>query len=102
MELREKARDALKSPTHKSFDPDVEIASSHSKRASFSMGRVVPLLGSRPSKGGTSGETTRAFAAAILDSYWHYTNKAIQLYDPKEQATWKPAQEEWRKFLSGR
>ena len=101
-ELREKARDALKSPTHKSFDPDVDIASSHSKRAAFSMARVVPLLGSRPQKPGTSGDMTRAFAAEILDSYWHYTHKAIQLYDPKDPLTWKPAQEEWRKFLSAR
>ena len=101
IELREMSRDALKSPMHRSLDPDLEYSASKSKRGAFSLARVVPLLGSR-AKGLPGGDTSRAFAAEILDAYWHHTQKAIQLYNPKDPATWPPAIAEWKKFLAGR
>jgi hypothetical protein len=98
MPLRERARDALKSVTQRSLDPDLSIEEGRSKRASFSRDRLVPLL-TRP---GEKAEAARAFAAEILESYWHFPDPDIQRYNPRDDATWRRAFEAYRNRLRGK
>jgi hypothetical protein len=95
--LRERCRDALKSITHRSLDPDLSPGEGRSKRAQFSVQKLVPLLRS-------ADPSSRAFAAEILDSYWHLTDPDIQRYDPRagSERTWGPAISAWTRLLSAR
>jgi hypothetical protein len=98
--LRKKAKDAITGTNARTMDPDLAYTGTgHSKRAAFSTAKVVPLLGAKTGEGGAVDETARRFAAEILDSLWHYATKATAAFDPKTPATWRPAQDDWRKYL---
>ncbi len=97
MALREKARDALKSPYHRGLDPDLAISEGRSKRVVFSMNRLVPLLQSKD-------EVSRTMAADVLDSFWHPNDPDILRYNPRagNEKTWVPAIAAWRRILEHR
>jgi hypothetical protein len=98
--LRKRAKEAVCSTSARTLDPDIQYTGTgHSKRASFSIAKVVPLLGAKASDGTAVDETTRLFASEVLVSLWHYASRATQAYDPKNPATWRPAQDDWRKYL---
>jgi hypothetical protein len=105
--VREKARDALKSATHRSADPDLQISEGRSsKRISFCLKHLVPLLVTPdpPNPPGGSNETTRAFAADVLDSYWHSNDPDIQRYNPRpgNEKTWAAAVAAYKRYLAAR
>jgi hypothetical protein len=111
MLVREKARDALKSPTHRSADPDLQISEGRSsKRISFSLKVLVPLLQAPDLPAGPnetapkSNETTRAFAADVLDSYWHSNDPDIQRFNPRSgsEKTWSAAVAAYKRYLAAR
>jgi hypothetical protein len=94
--VRERARDALKSVTHRSQDPDLQISEGrNSKRITFSLKTLVPLLQD-------ADETTRAFAADVLESYWHSSDPDIQRYNPRpgSEKTWSAAVSAYRRYLA--
>ena len=100
-DLRKRAKEALTSVSARSLDPDLQFTGTgHSKRAAFSSAKVVPLLGPKSSDGSAVDETGRRLAAEVLDSLWHWSSKATTSYDPKNSATWRPAQEDWKKYLN--
>jgi hypothetical protein len=94
--LHERARDALKSITHRSLDPDLAGGEGANKRKSFCREKLVPLL-ARP---GDKAEQARTLVAEILESYWHFPDPAIQRYNPKDDTTWRKAVDAYRKGLS--
>ena len=93
--LRDACRDALKSITQRSLDPDLSIEEGRNRRAAFSRDRLVPLL----TKAGDKAEAARAYAAEILESYWHYPDPDIQRFNPKEAGTWAKAAAVYRNRL---
>lgn len=95
--LKERARDALKSIPHRSLDPDLFPGEGRNKRLAFCRDRLLPLL-VRP---GEKALLTRTLVAEILESFWRFTDSAIQRYDPKDDATWKKAAEAYRRGMSG-
>lgn len=92
--LRERARDALKSPLHRTNDPDLMITEGRSRRARFCEAKLLPLLTSRD-------EIARTFAADLLDQYWYFTDPDIQRYNPRpgNERTWAPALAAYRRLL---
>jgi hypothetical protein len=96
--LRDLCRDAMKSVTQRSLDPDLSIEEGRNKRAALSRDKLVPLL----SKAGDKGEATRGYVAEILESYWHFTDADIQRYNPKDDSTWTKAVAAYRKRLAGK
>lgn len=95
--LKERARDALKSIPHRSLDPDLFPGEGRNKRLAFCRDRLLPLL-VRP---GEKALLTRTLVAEILESFWRFTDSAIQRYDPKDDTTWKKAAEAYRRGMSG-
>src|SRR5262245_22494347 len=80
MDLRTRARDALKSMPHRNLDPDLQVlGEGHSRRAAFCREKLVPLL----LRAGEKAEMTRTFVAEILASFWYFQDPAILAYDPK-------------------
>jgi hypothetical protein len=98
LELRTRVKDALRSVTQRSLDPDLSMDEQRSRRSAFSRDKLVPLL----VKAGEKSLVTRRFAAEILDSYWHFPDPDIQRYDPKDETTWRKAAEAYRNRLRGR
>jgi hypothetical protein len=95
--LKERVRDALKSIPHRSLDPDLFPGEGRNKRLAFCRDRLLPLL-VRP---GDKAVLTRTLVAEILESFWRFTDSAIQRYDPKDETTWKKAAEAYRRGMSG-
>ncbi len=96
--LKERVRDALTSIPHRSLDPDLAPSEGRNRRVAFCRDRLLPLL-SRP---GDDALLTRTLTAAILESFWRFTDAAIQQYDPKVEATWKRATEAYRRGMVSR
>ncbi len=96
MDLREAAKKALMSVTHRMFDPDLAYGDGRSKRAAFSRSSLVPLVTSRAS------EFIRMAAAEILDSYWRPNDPDIKRYNPRDEKTWGSARAAWLKWLAGK
>jgi hypothetical protein len=101
--LRQRAKEAIASVNARSFDPDLQYTGTgHSKRAAFSAAKLVPLLGGKSAEGLPVDDVGRRLAAEILDSLWHMSSKAMDAYDPKNPATWRVAQDDWKKFLQSK
>ena len=102
-DLRKRAKDALTSVSARSLDPDLQFTGTgHSKRAAFSLAKVVALLGPKSGDGTPVDEAGRRLAAEVLDSLWHWSSKATTAYDPKNSGTWRAAQEDWKKYLGSK
>jgi hypothetical protein len=102
MAVREKARDALKSPNHRSIDPDLQVTDGrHSKRIAFCLRTLVPMLDDDAPSG---DETTRAFAADVLQSYWHSNDPDVLRYNPRagNEKSWASAIAAWKRYLAAR
>lgn len=95
--LKERVRDALKSIPHRSLDPDLFPGEGRNKRTAFCRDRLLPLL----VRAGDKALLTRTLVAEILESFWRFTDSAIQRYDPKDDATWKKAADAYRRGMSG-
>ncbi|MFO0934070.1 MAG: hypothetical protein U1E39_15390 [Planctomycetota bacterium] len=95
--LKERVRDALKSIPHRSLDPDLFPGEGRNKRLAFCRDKLLPLL-VRP---GEKALLTRTLVAEILESFWRFTDSAIQRYDPKDDSTWKKAADAYRRGMSG-
>lgn len=96
--LRDACRDALKSITQRSVDPDLSIEEGRNRRAAFSREKLIPML----TKAGDKAESTRAYAAEILESYWHFAEPDIARFNPKDDATWAKAAAAYRNRLRGK
>lgn len=96
--LKERVRDALRSIPHRSLDPDLFPGEGRNRRVAFCRDRLLPLL-VRP---GDKALLTRTLTADILESFWRFTDAAIQRYDPKDESTWKKAAEAYRRGMAAR
>jgi hypothetical protein len=99
-EVRTAARDALMAAAPHTLDPDLSVDGSRGRRAPFSLQNLVPLLVAKGDKG--TDDAGRGYVAEVLDNLWHHSTKAIQQYDPKKEATWRPAYDDYRKYLTSR
>lgn|GEM_PF-2625308 len=96
--LKERVRDALTSIPHRSLDPDLAPSEGRNRRVAYCRDRLLPLL-ARP---GDVALVTRTLTAAILESFWRFTDAAIQQYDPQVEATWKKAADAYRRGMVAR
>ena len=99
IEVRERARDALLNSGARSMNPDLAPGAKPSKRATFSLQYLVPLLKTKD-----SDEIAGSFANKVLNDYWYPSTqeKDIARYNPQDAATHTQAIANWKRFLAAR